>query len=237
MIFFVFGTLVILVLLAWGTYRTAEFLRRTPPTFNLLLLPTENALRLVLIGICLGLGEVSGLGHAQFGWTLPHFGRDAVVGFGVGLAAAMLLPLLTRFAVSRLGKSIYSPLVIQSVLPRSAREWVLVPAALVPMVLLEELLFRSLLLGGFAVLVPAIVLAASWSLLFGVMHVPQGALGIAVAAGMGLLLSGLFLVTASLVAPFVAHYVINLVQLIWASVDRDWLAAYQASQQPTESAT
>ena len=91
---------------------------------------------------------------------------------------------------------------------------------------MEELLFRSLLLGGFGTFAPPALLAVAWSLVFGAMHLPQGSLGIVVAAALGLLLSALFLLTGGLLAPFVAHYVINLVQLIWASFDRSWLENY-----------
>jgi membrane protease YdiL (CAAX protease family) len=52
------------------------------------------------------------------------------------------------------------------------------------------------------------------------MHSPQGALGMIVAAMLGVLLSVLFLATQNLIAPFVAHYCINLVQLVWATRDK-----------------
>ncbi len=60
------------------------------------------------------------------------------------------------------------------------------------------------------------------------MHLPQGALGIVVAAALGVLLSALFLATSSLLAPFIAHYIINFLQLVWASKDKSWLESYAA---------
>jgi membrane protease YdiL (CAAX protease family) len=58
------------------------------------------------------------------------------------------------------------------------------------------------------------------------MHLPQGALGIVVAAALGLLFSWLFLATQSLVAPSIAHYLINLLQLVWASREKAWLETW-----------
>lgn len=226
MTLFVIGTLFILVLLAWTTFRSAVYLLETQPTFNLLLLPAENLLRLVLIAICIWLAQSSGQPYARFGWDTAEPARDVVIGCAVGILVALVLPPITRIAVARFGARVYSPVVVRSILPRSRREWLFVPLALVPSVFLEELLFRSLLLGGLAIFAPPLVLALSWSVLFGAMHLPQGALGIVVAALLGLLLSALFLATASLLAPFIAHYIINILQLVAAARDKSWLESY-----------
>jgi len=229
MTLFVVGTLAVLVLLAWATLRTAVFLRQVQLTFNLLLLPAENIFRFVLIAVCVWLAQSSGQPYAQFGWRAAEPAREIVVGLAVGIPVALILPLLTRWAVARFGPPVYSPVVVRSILPRSRREWLLVPLALVPSVFLEELLFRSLLLGGFAIFAPPIVLAILWSILFGAMHLPQGALGMVAAALLGLLFSAMFIATASLLAPFIAHYAINLLQLVWASKDKTWLESYGAN--------
>ncbi len=229
---FVLGALSILALLAWGTYQTALYLRRVAVTFNPLLLPAENVLRLALIAACLWLGAISGLPRQALGWLAVDPGRDLAIGLAVGIITALLIPLLTQVAVKNLGTQIYSPVVVRSVLPRTRREWLLVPLALVGSVLLEELLFRSLLLGGFGQFAPPVLLAVVWSALFGALHLPQGSLGIVVAAVMGLLLSALFLGTMSLLAPLIAHYVINLLQLVLASLDGRWLDRYEIPNQP-----
>ena len=226
MIFFVAGTLVLLVFLCWSTFRSAVYLREIQPTFNLLLLPAENVVRLLLIAVCLWLALSSNQAYARFGWDVVEPARDVVIGFAVGILVALTLPVLTRVAIARFGTQIHSSVVIRSILPRNSREGLLVPFALLPAVLLEELLFRALLLGGFAVFAPPLVLAVIWSALFGAMHLPQGLLGIVVAALLGLLLSALFLATTSLLAPFIAHYVINLLQIVWGSRDKAWLESY-----------
>jgi membrane protease YdiL (CAAX protease family) len=226
MILFVVGTLSILVLLAWTTFRSAIYLREIQPTFNLLLLPAENLLRLALIAVCLWLAQSSGQPYARFGLNVVEPARDVVIGFVVGILVSLALPPITHIAIARFGAQVYSPVVVRSILPRSRREWLLVSIALIPAVFLEELLFRALLLGGLAIFAPPLVLAVSWSVLFGAMHLPQGALGIVVAALLGLLLSVLFLTTASLLAPFIAHYLINVLQLVAASRDKSWLENY-----------
>ncbi len=225
MLIFLAGTFAILIFLMWGTYQTAVYLRQVPVRFNLLLLPAENGLRLMLILACILLGQVSGLPYAVLGWQ-SRLPGDLVLGLVIGILVALVVPPLTQAAVNRFGKQIYSPVVVLHILPRSRREWLFVPLALISSVLLEELLFRSLLLGGLGNFVPPVLLAVIWSLVFGSMHLPQGILGIVVAAGLGILLSGLFLVTASLLAPFVAHYVINLAQIVWASFDKSLLEQY-----------
>ncbi len=222
MTLFVLGTLVLLVFLAFATWRSALILRELAPTMNLLLLPAENLMRVVLILVCILFARVSGLPAEQFGWSVTKVEQHALVGLMVGGIVALAMPLLTRRAIARFGKHIYSPIVLQSILPRTPREWLLVPLALVSAVTLEELLFRSLLLGGWSVFAPPILLASVWSIIFGVMHAPQGSFGIVVAAALGLLLSLLFLVTQNFFAPLIAHYTINLLQLIWASKDRYW---------------
>lgn len=229
MLVFVVGTLLILAFLAWGTYRSAQVLRYVPASLNLLLLPSENIMRLVLIGVCIGLGDVSGLPHNLLGWRVGNLPADVGIGLMAGLLVAVTVPPLTQVAVRSFGKQVYSPIVVRSILPRTPRQWVLVPLALVSAVFLEELLFRSLLLGGFGVFVSPPVLAVGWSIIFGAMHLPQGSLGMVVASALGLYLSVLFLATGSLLTPFVAHYVINLVQLIWASLDRTWIDQYSVS--------
>lgn len=222
MTLFVLGTLVLLAFLALATWRSAIVLRELAPTMNLLLLPAENLMRLVLILVCLLFARVSGLPAEQFGWSAVQIEQHALVGLGVGVMIALAMPHLTRWAIARFGKHVYSPIVVQSILPRNHREWLLVPLALASAVTLEELLFRALLLGGWSVFAPPIWLALVGSIIFGAMHAPQGAFGIVVAAALGLLLSMLFLIAQNFVAPLVAHYAINLLQLVWASRDRFW---------------
>jgi membrane protease YdiL (CAAX protease family) len=231
---FVLLTLILLAGIGWITYQTARLLRVWTPDSNLLLAPAENALRLGLIVLCIGLGLLSGLPPVVLGWTWDDAG--AAIGWGVvaGVALSLLLTGASVLALRRWGQTIYSPLVVLNILPASRREWLLVLLALFPAVLLEELLFRSLLVGGLSPLAPAWLLVIGISLLFGLLHTPQGALGVAGTALAGLVLSLLFLWQGSLLAPLVAHYTANALQLVQASRSREQLAALQDDQPMTQ---
>jgi uncharacterized protein len=103
--------------------------------------------------------------------------------------------------------------VMHYIIPKSRREFLLVLLALIPVVLLEELLFRSLLLGGLSPLAPEIALLIGFGLVFGLFHSPQGIWGM-IGAGLGGIIFGLlFLWQQSLLAPVVAHYVANAAQI------------------------
>jgi membrane protease YdiL (CAAX protease family) len=135
----------------------------------------------------------------------------------------VILNALTNWAIRRFGPEIYSPRVILGILPHSRDEWAPVLLALFPAVLVEELLFRSLLLGGLGLFLPVSVLVVGTGLLFGWMHSPQGRLGMVMTAAISLLLAGLFLWRGSLLPPLTAHYVVNLLQLLAAHRHRDEL--------------
>lgn len=220
---FVAGTIIVIVFLVWATYKTHLLLREIRLEQNLLLMPAENFVRLGLIAVCVWLGSLSGQSRASLGWGSNDLARDLGVGVIGGLIVAGLLPWLARFAVTRFGRGIYSPIIIRAILPRTRGEWILVPLALIPSVLLEELLFRSLLIGGFGTIAASSAMALIGSILFGAMHIPQGGLGMIVAALLGLMLAALFTMTQGVIAPFIAHYVIDVAQIAWASVDREWL--------------
>jgi membrane protease YdiL (CAAX protease family) len=220
---FVVGTLILTTLIAWATYHSAQMLKQVEVDFNLLLLPAENLLRVGLIVVCLILGWVSGLPRQQFGWISYAPLSDIAAGVGVGVIVQVALNMLTEWAVKRFGRHIYSPLVALSVLPRSRDEWAPVLLALFPAVLVEELLFRSLLLGGLTVVLPTPLLVISTALLFGWMHNPQGRLGMVMTAVVSLILAGLFLWRETLLSPLVAHYVVNSLQLVVFHYRRDSL--------------
>lgn len=212
---FVSLTLLLTGAMSVGTFATARLLREWTPDRNLLLLPAENALRLVLIGACVLLGWLSGLSPTQLGWVWGGETGMRLVWTGVlwGVLVALVFALATRWFVAETGGRFYSTTLIDAIVPRTTRAAVLVALAMVPVVLLEELLFRSLLLGGFAVILPTWLLLLGWGILFGAMHSPQGAWGMVGAGLAGVLFGVLFLRSGSLVTPAVAHYVANMVQI------------------------
>lgn len=225
-IFFVFGSLCLTVALAWATYQSGRLLRAVPVRENLLLAPVENMVKVVLIVLCLLLGAMSGVPAERLGWTLEHGWRDLGLGIAVGMITQLLANAVTLWAIRVWGKEIYSPVVMLNIMPRSRAEWVLVPAAMSVAVLLEELLFRSLLIGGLSATVPVPILLIGFAAIFGLMHSPQGALGVFMTGAMGLWLSLLFVWSGSLILPLTAHYVINLLQLFKAQDKRAWLDTY-----------
>lgn len=215
---FVILTLLLTAAIAYLTYRSAQVLPDLPLDHNLLLSPADMLVRGLLCLVCVGLGRLSGLPAEQFGWTTRGWPVDLALGLGLGLVGHLTLYPLTQWAASRIGPSAYSDRLLRAILPRDRREWLLIPIAMGLAVLLEELLFRSLLVGGFSAFAPALPLALAGAFLFGWMHAPQGWLGMLAATGVGLGLSLLFLARGSLIAPLTAHLAFNLLQLVRASL-------------------
>jgi membrane protease YdiL (CAAX protease family) len=223
---FVVGALGLTVALAWATYQSGRLLRAVPVRENLLLAPVENIVKGVLIILCLLLGALSGVQGEQLGWSLTNVWRDVGLGIAIGMITQIVANAATTIAIRIWGKDIYSPVVMLNIMPRSRVEWILVPAAMGVAVVLEELLFRSLLIGGLSTTVPIPILVIGFAAIFGLMHSPQGTLGVFMTGLMGMWLSILFVWSGSLVLPLTAHYVINLLQLFKAQDKRAWLDSY-----------
>ena len=86
--------------------------------------------------------------------------------------------------------------------------------ALLSVAFMEELLFRSLLLGAFAPHVNIIYFVIGVSILFGLLHMPQGEWGVSGVILVSLILSVLFLWRESILVVFIAHWVMNVMQLV-----------------------
>jgi membrane protease YdiL (CAAX protease family) len=213
---FVGATLALLAFLGYGTFATARLLRHWQPTHNLLLMPAENVVRVVLIVATVLLGQLSGVGTAALGWQITAFWPQLLNGIMWGGLLAGFFIWSTHWLLTHGGARYYSAVIINAIVPRNRRELLLVLLAMGPVVLLEELLFRSLLIGGLQLVVPAWVLLLGWSVIFGLLHSPQGRWGMMGAGLAGLLLGGLFLASESLLPPLAAHYVANSVQLVQA---------------------
>lgn len=210
---FVVLTLVLTGIIAIMTYRTAQLLRHWQPDRNLLLLPVETIVRVCMIAACIGLGVMSGVPPSQLGWTLNDWLSACAWGVIWGAAMAFGFYFATKWVVKRTGGRFYSSAIIEAIVPRDSGEYWPVMVAMIPVVILEELLFRSLLIGGFRLVVPALFLLAATAVVFGLMHAPQGKWGIAGACIAGLILGSLFLAFGSIVTPLVAHYIANAVQI------------------------
>lgn len=214
---FIIGLLLVLSFMSFATFRTGQLLHAWVPEENIALLPFENVARLGLIGLLLGLGWSSGRGAGALGWLPSAPAADVGLGLlaGLGISLALLPPTLW---VRRHRPQWYSDVVMRSIRPRTTRQWPLVILALIPMAVMEELLFRSLLLGGFAPYVQVIYFAVAVSILFGLLHLPQGEWGVVAVTLVGLALSALFLWRNSLLLVVVAHWIANVLQLAQAAL-------------------
>lgn len=201
--------------IAFSTVRAGQLLRHWTPSYNLLLSLPENALRMALIGLCLGVG-LWGPGAAALGWQTDHILAEAGLGAGVGLLLSAALMGAGQAVERRWGPEVYDTKLLRAILPAQRREWPAVLAAFLPAAALEELLFRSLPLGGLGWLIPAHWLLWPLALGFGLLHWPQGGWGVCGATLAAIAFSLLFLATNSIWAPLAAHYVMNVTQLMAA---------------------
>ena len=213
---FITLTLLLVAFVGYGTYRAAQILPNWPLDQNPLLHPAETALRLLLILLCIGLGFLSGQSWATLGWQTPN--APAQIAWGVlwGLAIALVYIVATRWIMATSGGRYYTPTVVRVIVPRSNQQMVAVAVVMVSVVLLEELLFRSLLLGGLSPLFPTWFLLTAGGVIFGLMHSPQGWWGMAAIAIGGVLIGVMFFAAHSLLMPMVAHYVANMAQIAYA---------------------
>lgn len=236
--FALFGLLTLLLTagLAWLTIRTNQLLRVWRPPDNPLLDPADAALHVLLCLLCVALGLLSGVSPAQLGWQVTSPALDVTLGVIAGLALAALFAVSTRAVVKLWGDRFYSPLVADLVRPRTRREVPLVALAMIPSVLLEELLFRSLWIGGFGVILPAVGLVLVAAAIFGSMHSPQGWWGMAGATLAGLILGALFLWAGGLLMPIVAHYVTNMAQILAAPSSATAPAPASSADSPDSAA-
>jgi len=210
---FLAGLLFLMALVGVGTVRTGRLLRTWTPPFNPLLNWPENTLRLVLIAASVGLGLAFGPGPAALGWQTAHIWYDLAFGAAFGAAMAGFFALAGRAVVRRWGPEVYDDRILRCILPVSRRERPGVALALLLAAALEELLFRSLPLGGLAWLIAPHWLLWPLAVFFGLLHWPQGGWGVAGTTLAALALSLLFLATGSIWPPLAAHYVMNGLQV------------------------
>jgi membrane protease YdiL (CAAX protease family) len=207
--------LLMLGFVSYATFRTSEILQVVTPEENILLIPAENVVRLVMIALCIGLGFLSPAGLTALGWVPADPLGDIGIGLVAGVSISVVATPLTAWVIRR-HPEWYSDIILQSIRPRTRGQWPLVILALLPAVLLEELLFRSLLLGGFSPYVNVLFFAVAASILFGLLHRPQGEYGVAAVTVVALVFSALFLWRGSLLVVVVTHWVTNIGQLLQA---------------------
>lgn len=199
---------------AFVTYRSGQLLRAGwRPPGNLLLSWPDNLARLLLIAGCVAVGALWGPGVQALGWRTTYLGQDLARGAVAGLILTLSIAGGGWAIERRWGRSVMDDRVVRSILPADAREWAGVIVALLPAAALEELLFRSLPLGGLNWLISPWLLLWPLALIFGLLHWPQGVWGVFGASLIAIVLSLLFLASGSLWVALATHYVLNLGQL------------------------
>ena len=211
-ILFLIGLLILLAFISIATYRTNQLLREWTPEENILLSLPENIARIVLILLAVGLGLLSQAGPKQLGWLPAHPLTDILLGVVLGILMPLLLYYPSQWIETH-HPQWYSDVVIASIRPRHRGEWPWVIAALLPVAILEELIFRSLLLGAFEPYVNILYFVVGISIFFGLLHLPQGEWGVLGVILVSMILSGVFLWRHSLLVVVIAHWVMNVVQL------------------------
>jgi len=143
------------------------------------------------------------------GTAAVAIGVGAGVGFWIGNEFAAVV--VDGFGVA------YDESLRELLAPESTGGWVVLLVVVLPTIaIVEELLFRGAAIGvPVAELgVPAWAMVIVSSVAFALGHSTQGRVGILVTGGLGLALAALFVVTNSLLAVVVAHYLVNALELI-----------------------
>jgi membrane protease YdiL (CAAX protease family) len=171
--------------------------------------------QLLFAGLLVGAAWWTGVPAESLG-VVPLWDTMAVllgVGLGVGLWIASELGgrVGQRFGVGP------SEELREALAPTTRGEWALLLGVVLPVVaLFEEFLFRSVLVGGLGTGfdVPIWALVVGSSLVFGLAHSAQGALGIVVTGVLGAVLAVAFVLTDSFLAVVVAHYLVNALEFL-----------------------
>lgn len=149
----------------------------------------------------------------------------------VGAAAGLVLYIGNELAAAAARRFGYGPQtrLREAMAPTTPGEWGLLLGVVIPVIAVtEEAIFRGALVGALALafgLDPWLLVAGS-SVAFGLGHGAQGALGIAVATLFGAALGALFVVTGSLLAVVVAHYVVDALEFgVREGLDREPLGS------------
>ena len=142
---------------------------------------------------------------------LPALGAGVVVGVGLYLANA------AGAAASAAAGFEYDESLREMLTPASRGGWGVLLLGVLPLIAgFEELLFRGALVGvlGAGYGLSPWVLAVASSVAFAVGHGAQGRMGVLVTGVLGFVLATTFVVTNSLLAVVVAHYLVNALEFV-----------------------
>jgi len=158
----------------------------------------------------------TGVPAAALGVTSAALAPD-VLAVGAGLGVALSAANQGAVALFRRLDVGFSEELRSLLAPASLGGWAALLLGVLPLVaLFEELLFRAILIGGFATgfgIDPWVLVVVS-SMLFAAGHGAQGAGGVVVTGVLGLVLGAAFVVTESLAAVVLAHYLVNALEFV-----------------------
>jgi membrane protease YdiL (CAAX protease family) len=141
----------------------------------------------------------------------------AAVAVGVGVGVGLYLANRGVESTFRRFDVVYSEDLRELLAPSTPGEWALLLGVALPLVaFFEEFLFRAILVGGMHAgfgVSPWVLVGVS-SVLFGAGHSAQGPGGIVATGGLGVVLGATFVVTDSLLAVVVAHYLVNALEFL-----------------------
>ena len=213
----------------WG-HELAETLRREPPSADARRPADEEfttGILLANVALSQGFLAVVLLGGAwYFRIPLAALGVDlgdplstGLPALGVGLGLGVALYLANAFgAASASAFGFEADESLRELLtPDDAGGWALLLGGVLPIIAgFEELLFRAAVIGataaGFGL--PPWGLAIVSSVAFAAGHGAQGPAGIVVTGVLGFVLAAAFVLTNSLLAVFVAHYLVNALEFV-----------------------
>lgn len=143
----------------------------------------------------------------------PPWALAVGVALGIGLYVANeLIAALARW----IGVA-YDERLRELLAPTTRWEWAVLLVCVLPVIAgVEELLFRGALVGALSVGfgLPVWGLAVASSVLFGLGHGLQGPGGVLVTGTLGFALAVAFVLTGSLLVVVVAHYVVNVLEVV-----------------------
>jgi len=170
----------------------------------------------LLAGWVLWLQPLRTLLTAPHAWLSPA----ASAALTAVVLAVVLLPVVAAVTnPSTRQKVITASSGVAHLLPRTRREMALFAAVSVTAGVCEELIFRAFLLRYLTaepVGLPTLLAVTLAAVAFGVAHLGQGWRGVGTAAAAGLVFTGLYFATGTLLVPILVHAVIDLRALAFA---------------------
>ncbi len=192
-------------------YRTLQQAALDGPGMRMTAYRSSITRQWVMVGLALGVLVVAGVPLADVGLAPEvRFLSDLAPGLALLLTVATgLAVLLRQWPAAR--HRVLRP--VAALLPRTSTERWMFAAVAVTAGVAEEVVFRGFLVVYLTEVVPQTSLGVAMvvsSVLFGLAHTYQGAIGVLLTGLAGYWLAGLFVVTGSLLLPIVVHALIDL---------------------------